>query len=142
MWWSLFKISWSYFKMFHEVITTGHSSWFSVPTRHKLWVLFPKNPLQTSPEDCFRGDLRGTSPLRGMAESCLSLQRLHAEGGRAVQNPTSLPQGGRGSASSISVTRITRTLKLNFLEPHSYLHSPFSLPFLNPLQFLLIAFPL
>lgn len=91
-------------------------------------------PLQTSPEDCFRV-IWGTSPLRGMADSYLSLQRLHAEEGRAVQNPTSLPQGGRGSAALFQLQRITRSLKLNFwnLIPTYILR--FLYPtFLNPLQ--------
>lgn len=90
--------------------------------------------LQTFTEDCFPV-IWSTSPLRGMTESYLSLQKLHAEGGRVVQNPTSLPQGGRSSAVLFQFQRIIKTLKLNFwnLIPAFILRLLYP-TFLNPLQ--------
>lgn len=115
-------------KHFHEVITTGHSNWFGVPIRRKLWFCSQILHLQTSLEDRFRV-IWGTSPLRGMTESYLSLQKLHAEGGRVVQNPTSLPQGRWGSAVLFQLQRITKKdTEAKLLEPHSCLHFPSSLP--------------
>ena len=90
--------------------------------------------LQTSTEDCFRV-IWSTCSLRGITESYLSLQKLHAEGGRVVQNPTSLTQGGRSSAVLFQFQRIIKTLKLNFwnLIPAFILRLLYP-TFLNPLQ--------
>ena len=91
--------------------------------------------LQTSPGDRFRV-IWGTSPLRGMTESYLSLQKLQVEVGRVVQNPTALPQGRRGSEVLFQLQRITKKdTEAKLLEPHPCLYSPSSLPhFPDPLQ--------
>lgn len=104
-----------------------------VPTRHKLWVLFPKNPSANLSRGLLSGDLGHLSPQNGWVlpespETACWRRRL-------CKIPLPCHRVGGGSAALFQLPRITRTFWLNFwnLIPTYILR--FLYPtFLNPLQ--------